>query len=185
MVVDHILGARRVDGWGVHRVEATVLELPVRAVADRGDLQRSAHPDRGADQEALGLGLANAVGGLVAEVDAAAEGAVLATKHLVGEDDGILAGLAGHVVACHRTKALLCSIQSAAAAAAAAYAARCDDAGTGRDADCAGWWSTAANEDGRWAVPQAVRTEGHAAEGSTVHEVRGQERVGKGLRVRV
>ena len=183
MVVHHILGARRVDGWGVHRVEATVLELPVRAVADRGDLQRSAHPDRGTDQKALGLGLANAVGGLVAEVDAAAEGAVLATKHLVGADDGILAGLAGHVVACHRAKALLCSIQSAAAAAAAAaaaYAARSDDAGTGRDADCAGWWSTATNEDGPW----AVRAEGHAAEGSAVHEVR-EKRVGERVERRV
>ena len=63
---------------GVHRFEAILLELVVTAVAVVVHRQCCAHRDLGADEEdgVLGLGLARAVGGLVTEVDAAAERAV-------------------------------------------------------------------------------------------------------------
>ena len=63
---------------GVHRFEAILLELVVTAVAVVIHRQCCAHRDLGADEEdgVLGLGLARAVGGLVTEVDAAAERAV-------------------------------------------------------------------------------------------------------------
>ena len=86
VIVHHVFGSSGEDGRGVDRVEACLLELAVGTVADVGHLQRCAHPDADTDEEdgVRGLGFVLAVGGLVAEVDAAAESAVAGS----GEDGG-------------------------------------------------------------------------------------------------
>ena len=84
VIVHHVLGTGGENGRSVDRVEACLLELAVGTVADVGHLQRCAHPDADTDEEdgVRGLGFVLAVGGLVAEVDAAAESAVAGS----GED---------------------------------------------------------------------------------------------------